>query len=269
MATIREVDKIPSMEPRPREMQVLCLGLSRTSTMTMYTALKKLGYKPYHMIEPSKPGNKKYRHINCWVEALQNKIYGDGKLYGPKDFDKILQEYSAVTDMPCVNFSEQLVAAFPNAKVVLTQRDPASWVKSCEASFYTILSWRIWRFLRWLEPDGLGATYQCLQLALTDWTFPRPWTDREALAAYMPKHVAHVRSLLPPENLLEFHPRDGWEPLCKFLGKKVPNEPFPFVNKGNTTVQLTALAITIKLIRKSFPYILAIGVGVIAWKWMK
>lgn len=58
----------------------------------------------------------------------------------------------AVTDMPCANFAEELVQAFPNAKVVLTQWDPESWVKSIETLFYTILSWRMWPFLKWLSP---------------------------------------------------------------------------------------------------------------------
>ena len=39
-----------------------------------------------------------------------------------------------------------------------------------------------------------------------------------------------IRGLVPKENLLEWTPEDGWEPLCKFLGKDVPNKPFPHVN---------------------------------------
>jgi hypothetical protein len=54
--------------------------------------------------------------------------------------------------MPCVNFADELVAAFPNAKVVLTQRDPASWVKSVDNTIYYVLSWRIWRLLCYLDP---------------------------------------------------------------------------------------------------------------------
>lgn len=44
-----------------------------------------------------------------------------------------------------------------------------------------------------------------------------------------------VRGLgLPRERLLEWSVKDGWEPLCKFLGKPVPDEPFP---NGNPTTE--------------------------------
>lgn len=39
-----------------------------------------------------------------------------------------------------------------------------------------------------------------------------------------------IRGLVPRERLLEWTVEDGWEPLCEFLGKPVPNEPFPHVN---------------------------------------
>lgn len=39
-----------------------------------------------------------------------------------------------------------------------------------------------------------------------------------------------IRGLVPPERLLEWNVQEGWEPLCKFLDKEVPDEPFPHVN---------------------------------------
>lgn len=39
-----------------------------------------------------------------------------------------------------------------------------------------------------------------------------------------------IRGLVPKEHLLEWTVEDGWEPLCAFLGKVVPDEPFPHVN---------------------------------------
>jgi len=54
--------------------------------------------------------------------------------------------------MPCVNFAKELVAAFPNAKVVLTKRDPESWIKSMNSTIYDILEWRLWPFLRYIDP---------------------------------------------------------------------------------------------------------------------
>lgn len=42
-----------------------------------------------------------------------------------------------------------------------------------------------------------------------------------------------IRGIVPPERLLEWSVEDGWEPLCEFLGKEVPSEPFPHVNTSS------------------------------------
>lgn len=63
----------------------------------MYTALGKLGYKSYHMVEAGKN-----RHANYWLEALTAKVYGTGKGYGKAEFDKLLKEYSVRVPLRCV-----------------------------------------------------------------------------------------------------------------------------------------------------------------------
>lgn len=118
----RLVDRIPANEKRPREMEVLCLGLPRTGTMcsynssdvgfsvdrderltevpnhplfmhwlALYTALNILGYKSYHYIEVRSVGNEK--HTPCWLEAMTAKVHGQGKLYERAEFDKLLGNY--------------------------------------------------------------------------------------------------------------------------------------------------------------------------------
>jgi hypothetical protein len=37
---------------------------------------------------------------------------------------EVLMILQAGTDMPCVNFSDEMIAAYPNAKVILTTRTP-------------------------------------------------------------------------------------------------------------------------------------------------
>lgn len=83
----------------------------------------------------------------------------------------------------------------------------------------------------------------------------------------MPVHTAHVRNLMPPGYLLEFHPKDGWEPLCKFLGKDVPNRPFPYVNKGRNAANIIKIGIMVWAVKKSFPYVVTLGVLWVALKW--
>lgn len=36
--------------------------------------------------------------------------------------------------------------------------------------------------------------------------------------------------MVPKDRLLEWSADEGWEPLCRFLGKEVPDMPFPHAN---------------------------------------
>jgi hypothetical protein len=44
------------------------------------------------------------------------------------------------------------------------------------------------------------------------------------------RHTQQVKESLPPEKLLVFDVKEGWEPLCRFLGVAVPDKPFPRLN---------------------------------------
>lgn len=39
-----------------------------------------------------------------------------------------------------------------------------------------------------------------------------------------------IRGLVPKERLLEWTVDEGWAPICRFLEKEIPEEPFPHVN---------------------------------------
>ena len=128
--------------------------------------------------------------------------------------------YRATTDYPAASYWHELADHFPNAKVVLTTRDPDSWFDSVSETIF--------------HPNAIGtiagtpfgevldkAIFEHLGDRLTDRTFLTDW--------YVKRNEAVVASL-PPERLLVFHPKEGWEPLCDFLGVPVPSHPFPRVN---------------------------------------
>jgi Sulfotransferase domain len=83
----------------------------------------------------------------------------------------------------------------------------------------------------------VGAHIALLRLILTDWT-SGDWQNRVKLREGFVKHYEHVRSTVPEENLIEHRPTDGWEPLCKFLGKPIPDVPYPRVNEGDSAANL-------------------------------
>jgi len=261
-STMRAIDKLPKVEKRPVEMQVLCLGLSRTSTMSLLTALNKLGYKTYHATEATRN-----RQCTQWNESLEAKISGNGEVFGREEFDKLLGSYSAVTDMPCANFPDELIAAYPDAKVILTTRDPDKWIASVESSFYRILGSRTWLVIPYLLPQGL-VFRKMLLLGLTDWASGHPY-DRTALRAGFIAHNEHVRGIVPKEKLLEFTPKDGWKPLCEFLGKEVPDEPFPHVNAGSNAYKLYMVGLTIGIIKAHILWVLGVSGLWMAYKWAR
>jgi hypothetical protein len=77
----------------------------------------------------------------------------------------------AITDIPCIMFVDELIAAYPNAKVVLTNRDPDKWLVSILGTIYVILSWD-WE--RWAIPYVLVRPFPLppVQTALTKESMP-------------------------------------------------------------------------------------------------
>lgn len=87
---------------------------------------------------------------------------------------------------------------------------------------------------------------ETLHLVLRDWT-GGDWQNADRIKEHYFAHNAHVRAIVSAENLLEWEPSDGWEPLCVFLGKPIPKGPFPHVNKGDTMSDKLVLVGKIRL----------------------
>jgi hypothetical protein len=97
-------------------MQVLSLGMMRTGTMSMQRAFHILGIPCWHGAEQflrrdTWPG---------WQRALEAKFAGRGEPYTRADWDGLLGDFGAVTDVPAIAFADDLIAAYPEAKVVLS-----------------------------------------------------------------------------------------------------------------------------------------------------
>ena len=93
------------------------------------------------------------------------------------------------------------------------------------------------------------------ELILRDWTGGN-WRSREKLREGFENHNVHILATVPKENLLEWEPKDGWSPLCQFLGKPEPDTPFPYANKGDEVANGLLLAARIRIakwtVKKSF-----------------
>ncbi|KAJ7509131.1 hypothetical protein B0H11DRAFT_2432863 [Mycena galericulata] len=133
------------------------------------------------------------------TEAINAKYSGKGKPYGPADWDSLLAHCMAVTDVPHLFFAEELIAAYPDAKVVLTTRGPYSWWKSYSATVGGALENPLGAMNAWLEPQTAGK-------------------------------IRDFWRLTSHERLLDYRVGEGCESLCDFLGKEVPPVPFPRAN---------------------------------------
>ncbi|CAK8693209.1 unnamed protein product [Clavelina lepadiformis] len=98
-------------------MKVVCAGFPKTGTKTMQVALKELGYDVYDFME-------NYSYLGKdWI-----KIFKHGGT--TEDFRRMFENVDAVTDAPACYFWDEIHKAFPDAKIIFTWRDEASWTRS-------------------------------------------------------------------------------------------------------------------------------------------
>jgi hypothetical protein len=139
------------------------------------------------------------------------------------DWSVFLADYGAAVDWPIAAFWRELAAAFPDAVVLLSVRDADAWWKSANATIFELTR-------REAPPDPTATAQLAMATDMLTTRFTTRWFDEsEAKAAYE-RHNDEVRATIPAARLLEWHPGDGWEPICAALGVAVPDEPFPHVN---------------------------------------
>jgi hypothetical protein len=211
-------------------LKVIGAGFGRTGTLSLKAALEELGFGPcYHMVEVF----QKPEHMQLWTAAAQGEIV---------DWEQIFADYQATVDWPSCRFYANLMAKYPDAKVVLTVRDPEQWYESSMSSLYLIerkvrsLANNPLRRLaaRIFAPRFVKLALQIL--ALWDGTFHGKFADKEYAIAIYNRHIEEVKRQVPPERLLVYSVKEGWEPLCTFLATAIPEAPFPHLNEGGNFV---------------------------------
>ena len=189
-------------------LKVIGAGLGRTGTMSLKFALEHIGFGPcYHMIEFM-------AHI---PEQLPKWL---GVIDGRPDWDAVFAGYAATVDYPGCTYWRELVAKWPDAKVILTTRDPDSWFVSANE---TVLSSRMRGMLA-------NTPIERFMNATVNQDFGGQFDDRAFMTDYFRRWNAAVIAEVPADKLLVFQAKDGWGPLCDFLGVPVPAEPYPRVN---------------------------------------
>lgn len=143
----------------------------------------------------------------------------------------MLGRAEAVTDAPAVILGAELIEYYPDAKVVLNRRrDYEAWRRSMQSTCLQVFSWPMW-IMSWFDARlfWLWRTFHLSYHGYFDGHF-----DQNSRTVY-DKHYRMLEASLRQQNRawLDWTVEDGWEPLCQFLGKDVPDVPFPDGNRGS------------------------------------
>ncbi|SRR5579884_1952208 len=219
-------------------LKIIGAGFGRTGTRSLKEALEILGAGPcYHMVEVFEHPE----HVALWVAASKGE---------PVDWQKIFHDYRATVDWPACTFYKELMEVYPNAKVLLSVRDPEKWYESAMSTIYQANQRRrspfatVAFFLLKLLRPGIAAGIPMVDHIVWNGTFNGRFEDKEYAISIFNQHNEEVKNYVPSEKLLVYSVKDGWEPLCAFLGVPVPSVPFPHLNDresfpGNTIAQNT------------------------------
>ncbi|OLN83365.1 hypothetical protein CCHL11_03074 [Colletotrichum chlorophyti] len=230
----------PKQRKRTKPMEVLCVGPPRSATESLQQALLTLGYNhTYHgwdlvYEDPPIPATG-------WVRLARKKWFGEGGTssgnpeISAADFDELLGHCVAVTDAAASCFAAEMIKAYPEAKVVLNvRRDLDAWHESAVKTLVHVNeSWSFW-VASMLDREAFWA-WHVYERFLWPLFFRAPDGDmagaikRNGKWVYR-EHCNMIRGMVPKDRLLEWSVDEGWEPLCKFLGKEVPKQPFPHAN---------------------------------------
>jgi hypothetical protein len=204
-------------------LEVIGAGFGRTGTMSLKVALEELGFGPcYHMSEVFEHPD----HIELWRAATRGEQV---------DWEQIFGNYRATVDWPGCTFYRELLERNPNAKVILTVRDPQRWHESAYNTIYRITgaaSSPIFYLASLVMPRAKGIKHarQLINELVWERDLEGRFEDREYAIETFERHNEEVKQRVPAEKLLVYDVKEGWAPLCEFLGVEVPDKPFPHLN---------------------------------------
>ncbi|XP_001640636.2 uncharacterized protein LOC5520713 [Nematostella vectensis] len=195
-------------------MKIIGAGLPKTGTKSLASALRHLGYNVH-----DRPEQVQF-HCDEYIAAFEGQM---------PNFEEMYENVDATTDVPACLFYKEIFRAFPDAKVILSVRDDEeSWRRS---------------FLKTLEVLSSMINNPLIILGMLLTPSGRKFSRfRHNLIKYVEneldykKHNDAVMANIPAKQLLVFNPKDGWEPLCAFLGAEVPAIPYPRVNVNSTAI---------------------------------
>lgn len=194
-------------------LKIIGSGFGRTGTKSLKQALETLGLGPcHHMYEVM----ASERQQALWMDAMHG---------AEVDWNEMYQGFTSQVDWPGLHYWYETSIAFPDAKVIHTERDEDDWWASFSTTigkFHTVLD-------QVPLPPHLNVLFHQISKTMVAPVFGDHTDKASAIRAYR-AHNARVRATIPASGLLVFNVRQGWGPLCDFLDLPVPASAFPRSN---------------------------------------
>ena len=239
------------------KLELISVGQGRTGTVSLREALKILGYNPYHQHEIFSSKEK----MKTWDNVIKQKMiikqkYGD-KWYSNDNKNALIQftenhvhniylqyGYNAALCIPTLIVFKEILQLYPDIKVILTKRDSNKWYASIMTAIYPMKKVMNRWFAKYVFGMGRVATF----LDNTMWNFmfdDKVGKDKAYVINKYEEWNNMVIDYVKKDNLLIYEPGDGWEPLCTFLGKPVPDVSYP---RSHSKEKVTKIGNTINMI---------------------
>jgi hypothetical protein len=235
---------VRSISVKLNKMKIIGAGFGRSGTMSIKAALEQIGYGPcYHM----KITLFRYDNMRFFMRAWSGKKV---------NWKRFFHHYNSVVDWPTCYFYRDLMKEFPDAKVLLNIRDPELWYDSMNETIYPIQV----AFPFWFP----GIVRRMHDKILWEGSLKGVFEDREKCLTVYRQYIEDVKSDVPSERLLIYNVKEGWKPLCDFLGVAVPErKAFPHINERKSFKQLILL---LKILNWLVPLVVLVGAAfLILW----
>jgi Sulfotransferase domain len=199
-------------------MKLIGASFPRMGTLSTKVALEQLGLGPcYHFLTQF----ERPQDVNVWQAAAEGK---------PVDWTAFFADFQSAVDWPASRFYKQLMAVYPDAKVLLNVRDPEAWYESMLKTVYPA------------SRMGLSAPAESIlgrmgrMIDTLSWQplFHGRFEDKPYALSVFERQNQEVQDYFPADRLLVWDVKEGWEPLCRFLGVPVPDTPFPHLHDTET-----------------------------------
>jgi hypothetical protein len=199
-------------------MKLIGAGYARTGTLSTKVALEQLGFGPcYHFFTQF----ERPQDIDVWQAADEGK---------PVDWRALFAGFGSAVDWPASFFYKQLMEVFPEAKVLLSVRDPEAWYESILNTIYAVSRGG----LSAPEHTPHGRLSRMINRIAWQNLFHGRFEDKPYAISIFEQHNQEVKDYVQADRLLVWDVKEGWEPLCRFLGVAVPITPFPHLNDMQT-----------------------------------